>query len=141
MQRLYCVFYNILCVAWYNIFLLCLLSQLRNTWQRGHVFLTHISINIMTQESRSLTSSASPQPPSLSPSPLLQPSSVPIGNSTSPAEANGHGDTRPVFFFDIDNCLYPRSYKIHDMMKDLIHKYFVNHLGMLFFPLSASPAL
>lgn len=57
-------------------------------------------------------------------------------NSNSNSSNNGAGpetakDTRPVFFFDIDNCLYPRSYKIHDLMKVLIHQYFVNHLGEL----------
>ncbi|TGZ82991.1 pyrimidine 5-nucleotidase [Ascodesmis nigricans] len=39
-------------------------------------------------------------------------------------------DGRPVFFFDIDNCLYPRSKKVHDMMKDLIRKYFTKHLEL-----------
>jgi FMN phosphatase YigB (HAD superfamily) len=29
-------------------------------------------------------------------------------------------DDRPVFFFDIDNCLYPRSKKVHDHMQRLI---------------------
>lgn len=37
---------------------------------------------------------------------------------------------RPVFFFDIDNCLYPRSYKIHDIMGDLIDDYFQHHLSL-----------
>ncbi|KAF7846469.1 hypothetical protein BT93_L4296 [Corymbia citriodora subsp. variegata] len=33
-------------------------------------------------------------------------------------------DKRPVFFFDIDNC------KVHDLMGDLIDKYFQNHLSI-----------
>ncbi|RKF72824.1 Uncharacterized protein C24B11.05 [Golovinomyces cichoracearum] len=39
-------------------------------------------------------------------------------------------DKRPVFFFDIDNCLYPKSSKICDHMMELIDKYFVNHLSL-----------
>ncbi|MCJ1282235.1 hypothetical protein MMC26_001558 [Xylographa opegraphella] len=38
--------------------------------------------------------------------------------------------TRPVLFFDIDNCLYPRSKMVHDMMQELIDKYFVEHLSL-----------
>ena len=30
---------------------------------------------------------------------------------------------RPVFFFDIDNCLYPRSAGIQDHMQKLIGEY------------------
>ncbi|KAF2861608.1 pyrimidine 5-nucleotidase [Piedraia hortae CBS 480.64] len=37
---------------------------------------------------------------------------------------------RKVFFFDIDNCLYPKSYRIHDLMSGLIDKYFQSHLGI-----------
>ncbi|MCJ1404508.1 hypothetical protein MMC11_007734 [Xylographa trunciseda] len=37
--------------------------------------------------------------------------------------------TRSVLFFDIDNCLYPRK-KVHDMMQELIDKYFVEHLSL-----------
>lgn len=39
-------------------------------------------------------------------------------------------DGRKVFFFDIDNCLYPKSYKIHDVMSVLIDDYFQSHLSM-----------
>lgn len=39
-------------------------------------------------------------------------------------------DGRYVFFFDIDNCLYPKSTKIHELMKEYIHKYFVSHLSL-----------
>ncbi|KAL1965510.1 hypothetical protein VTN77DRAFT_5593 [Rasamsonia byssochlamydoides] len=39
-------------------------------------------------------------------------------------------DTRPVFFFDIDNCLYSRATKIHDIMQDLIDRFFVKHLSL-----------
>ena len=31
---------------------------------------------------------------------------------------------------DIDNCLYPKSYKIHHIMGELIDDYFVSHLSM-----------
>lgn len=45
---------------------------------------------------------------------------------------NGTGprDSRDVFFFDIDNCLYPKSYKIHEHMSVLIDDYFQTHLSM-----------
>ncbi|KAK3352323.1 HAD-like domain-containing protein [Lasiosphaeria hispida] len=51
------------------------------------------------------------------------------------AETNGsmgHGETwsRQVFFFDIDNCLYPKSAKVHDHMAGLIDQYFVTHLSL-----------
>ncbi|KUJ16827.1 pyrimidine 5-nucleotidase [Mollisia scopiformis] len=37
---------------------------------------------------------------------------------------------RPVFFFDIDNCLYSKSKKVHDHMTELIDQYFVKHLEL-----------
>ncbi|GAB1318824.1 Putative suppressor of disruption of TFIIS [Madurella fahalii] len=37
---------------------------------------------------------------------------------------------KQVFFFDIDNCLYPKSAKVHDLMADLIDKYFATHLSL-----------
>lgn len=37
---------------------------------------------------------------------------------------------KPVFFFDIDNCLYPRSTKVLNLMSDLIDKYFEDHLSL-----------
>ena len=40
-------------------------------------------------------------------------------------------DLRPVFFFDIDNCLYPRNRKVHDIMQKLIDQFFVKHLSLL----------
>ncbi|KAH8592972.1 HAD-like domain-containing protein [Bisporella sp. PMI_857] len=39
-------------------------------------------------------------------------------------------DTRPVFFFDIDNCLYPKSKKVHHHMSELIDQYFIKHLEL-----------
>ena len=39
-------------------------------------------------------------------------------------------DRRPVFFFDIDNCLYPRSLRIQELMQELIDSYFVRHLSL-----------
>ncbi|KAF2658224.1 pyrimidine 5-nucleotidase [Lophiostoma macrostomum CBS 122681] len=39
-------------------------------------------------------------------------------------------DEKPVFFFDIDNCLYPKSANIHPLMSDLIDKYFETHLSL-----------
>ncbi|MCJ1301067.1 hypothetical protein MMC08_003866 [Hypocenomyce scalaris] len=38
--------------------------------------------------------------------------------------------TKPVFFFDIDNCLYSRSKRVHDFMQDLIDEYFITHLSI-----------
>lgn len=35
-----------------------------------------------------------------------------------------------IFFFDIDNCLYKRSTKIHDMMQVKIHDYFTKTLNL-----------
>ncbi|KAI1403396.1 pyrimidine 5-nucleotidase [Hypoxylon fuscum] len=46
------------------------------------------------------------------------------------AEPNGATVSRPVMFFDIDNCLYPRSAKVFDLMADLIDQYFATHLGL-----------
>lgn len=37
-------------------------------------------------------------------------------------------DDRAVFFFDIDNCLYAKSKKVHDHMARLINQFFVTHL-------------
>ncbi|KAF2205728.1 pyrimidine 5-nucleotidase [Delitschia confertaspora ATCC 74209] len=37
---------------------------------------------------------------------------------------------KPVFFFDIDNCLYPKSTKVSRMMCELIDKYFETHLSL-----------
>ncbi|EMR66415.1 putative pyrimidine 5 -nucleotidase protein [Eutypa lata UCREL1] len=48
--------------------------------------------------------------------------------NSSPNEAPA--DSRPVLFFDIDNCLYPRSAKVHDLMAQLIDQYFATHLGL-----------
>lgn len=41
-----------------------------------------------------------------------------------------HQDDRPIFFFDIDNCLYPKSTKVHDHMARLINEFVVNHLSL-----------
>lgn len=38
--------------------------------------------------------------------------------------------SRPVLFFDIDNCLYSKNKNIQQMMGDLIDKYFMTHLSM-----------
>ncbi|OTA97287.1 hypothetical protein M434DRAFT_392001 [Hypoxylon sp. CO27-5] len=51
-----------------------------------------------------------------------------MGSQTT--EPNGATTPRPVLFFDIDNCLYPRSAKVHDLMADLIDRYFATHLGL-----------
>jgi pyrimidine and pyridine-specific 5'-nucleotidase len=37
---------------------------------------------------------------------------------------------RKVFFFDIDNCLYPKSFAIHEHMGALIDEYFMKHLSL-----------
>ena len=42
----------------------------------------------------------------------------------------GQSDDRAVFFFDIDNCLYPKNKNVHDHMAALINKYFVTHLDL-----------
>ncbi|GMF06498.1 unnamed protein product [[Candida] boidinii] len=39
-------------------------------------------------------------------------------------------DDKKVFFFDIDNCLYQRSYKIHDLMQIYIHRFFKKTLQL-----------
>ncbi len=39
-------------------------------------------------------------------------------------------DDRAIFFFDIDNCLYKKSTKVHDHMAILINKFFINHLSI-----------
>ncbi|KAF2160809.1 hypothetical protein M409DRAFT_28690 [Zasmidium cellare ATCC 36951] len=44
--------------------------------------------------------------------------------------SNGEDEQRKVFFFDIDNCLYPKSYKIHEIMSELIDNYFESHLSV-----------
>ncbi|TRX89018.1 hypothetical protein FHL15_010037 [Xylaria flabelliformis] len=38
--------------------------------------------------------------------------------------------SKKVFFFDIDNCLYPASAKVHHRMADLIHDYFERNLNL-----------
>ncbi|KAF2089569.1 pyrimidine 5-nucleotidase [Saccharata proteae CBS 121410] len=37
---------------------------------------------------------------------------------------------KPVLFFDIDNCLYPKSTRVANLMTDLIDKYFQTHLAL-----------
>ncbi|CAJ2513795.1 Uu.00g019140.m01.CDS01 [Anthostomella pinea] len=49
---------------------------------------------------------------------------------TEPEGASSSSSSRPVWFFDIDNCLYPRSSKVHDLMAQLIDEYFAKHLGV-----------
>lgn len=39
-------------------------------------------------------------------------------------------DSRSVFFFDIDNCLYSKNKKVHDHMTELIDQYFIKHLEL-----------
>ncbi|KAK4130745.1 pyrimidine 5-nucleotidase [Trichocladium antarcticum] len=46
------------------------------------------------------------------------------------AIANGVSPPKQVFFFDIDNCLYPKSARVHDLMADLIDRYFATHLSL-----------
>jgi pyrimidine and pyridine-specific 5'-nucleotidase len=46
------------------------------------------------------------------------------------SETNGVKTGKPVLFFDIDNCLYPKSAKVHDLMADLIDQYFAKHLNI-----------
>lgn len=44
--------------------------------------------------------------------------------------AQSENDDRVTMFFDIDNCLYKKSSKIHELMQVYIHRYFVTHLGL-----------
>ncbi|KAL8827293.1 MAG: hypothetical protein Q9191_003276 [Dirinaria sp. TL-2023a] len=39
-------------------------------------------------------------------------------------------DARPLLFFDIDNCLYPRSTNVQELMYGLITEYFKRHLSL-----------
>ncbi|KAH6626154.1 HAD-like domain-containing protein [Chaetomium sp. MPI-SDFR-AT-0129] len=39
-------------------------------------------------------------------------------------------DSRPVFFFDIDNCLYSRSQKVHEITTMLNHTFIKNALSL-----------
>lgn len=52
--------------------------------------------------------------------------------------AASSADRRPVFFMDIDNCLYSRSLRIQELMQELIDSYFVRHLSL---PASVAKAL
>lgn len=49
----------------------------------------------------------------------------PPNNRPPPVSPNGI-----TFFFDIDNCLYHRSTRIHDLMQIYIHRYFKKHLHL-----------
>ncbi|KAK4544517.1 hypothetical protein LTR36_004089 [Oleoguttula mirabilis] len=55
-------------------------------------------------------------------------------NGAANGAANGISPPQPtdkkVFFFDIDNCLYPSSFKIHEHMSRLIDDYFQSHLAL-----------
>ncbi|KAK1995494.1 pyrimidine 5-nucleotidase [Colletotrichum falcatum] len=48
----------------------------------------------------------------------------------SKPQANGVQTSKPVLFFDIDNCLYPRSSRVQDHMAQLIDEYFAKHLSL-----------
>lgn len=41
-----------------------------------------------------------------------------------------HLKSKKIFFFDIDNCLYQRLTKIHDLMQVKIHQFFKDHLQL-----------
>ncbi|KAF3761348.1 pyrimidine 5-nucleotidase [Cryphonectria parasitica EP155] len=43
---------------------------------------------------------------------------------------NGNSQCKQVLFFDIDNCLYPKSARVHDLMADRINAYFEQHLNL-----------
>ncbi|KAL3304210.1 pyrimidine 5'-nucleotidase [Colletotrichum asianum] len=45
-------------------------------------------------------------------------------------QPNGVSAPKPVLFFDIDNCLYPRSSRVQDHMAQLIDEYFAKHLSL-----------
>ncbi|KAG5927936.1 hypothetical protein E4U42_001528 [Claviceps africana] len=46
------------------------------------------------------------------------------------ATVNGTPASKPVLFFDIDNCLYSRNTKVMDLMVELINKYVAKHLEL-----------
>ncbi|KAH0434281.1 pyrimidine 5'-nucleotidase [Colletotrichum camelliae] len=48
----------------------------------------------------------------------------------SNTQPNGVSAPKPVLFFDIDNCLYPRSSRVQDHMAQLIDEYFAKHLSL-----------
>ncbi|RAL13772.1 putative pyrimidine 5'-nucleotidase [Aspergillus homomorphus CBS 101889] len=50
--------------------------------------------------------------------------------TTANHSASAPLDPRPVFFFDIDNCLYSRGCNIHDEMQKLINEFFIKHLSL-----------
>ncbi|OAA56667.1 pyrimidine nucleotidase [Niveomyces insectorum RCEF 264] len=58
------------------------------------------------------------------------PASAPAPASASDLRPGAAHPPKKVFFFDIDNCLYPKSAKVHDRMAELIDRYFVNHLAL-----------
>ena len=47
-----------------------------------------------------------------------------------PPGGDDNKDTRLVFFLDIDNCLYSKDFRIHDIMGELIDDYFQTHLSL-----------
>ncbi|SCU83016.1 LAFA_0D01288g1_1 [Lachancea sp. 'fantastica'] len=53
-----------------------------------------------------------------------------IGFQVDPKDIPKANPNLKVFFFDIDNCLYKRSTKIHDLMQVSIHSYFKNELQL-----------
>ncbi|GES57237.1 pyrimidine 5'-nucleotidase [Aspergillus terreus] len=53
-----------------------------------------------------------------------------MSTSNGTTTASSAPDSRPVFFFDIDNCLYSKECNIHDEMQKLIHKFFMDHLSL-----------
>ncbi len=60
---------------------------------------------------------------------LSHPGSKPVlPFESGPVNPQSPNDT--VFFFDIDNCLYKRSTKIHELMQEYIHDYFVRTLNI-----------
>lgn len=51
---------------------------------------------------------------------------LPFGFGPLPED---HSD-KTIFFFDIDNCLYPKSTRIFEMMQEKIHEYFKHNLQL-----------
>ncbi|MCJ1312093.1 hypothetical protein MMC25_005767 [Agyrium rufum] len=64
---------------------------------------------------------ASPPPPTAKAANGISPA------TSSPAQSN---PPRITFFFDIDNCLYPRSKAVYSLMQELIDAYFQTHLSL-----------
>ncbi|KAK5131025.1 hypothetical protein LTR08_001375 [Meristemomyces frigidus] len=58
------------------------------------------------------------------------PDGVSLNGITEHSNNNNNTTPQKVMFFDIDNCLYPKSHNIHAHMSRLIDAYFQTHLAL-----------